>query len=129
MCIQVDAIPCHADRACDQRDFYFSDHRPQSCTNISPSFLLAAIVCFFIGNTVSQFSRYIPSSGGYYSFATRGLRSRSGVMATWSYLACEMLGTAGYTDFLGYLVSEMLQTQFHAHISWWWIALATTAVI
>src|SRR5450432_1966109 len=58
------------------------------------SFLLSTIVCFFIGNTVSQFSRYIPSSGGYYSFATRGLGSRSGFMAAWSYLIYDVLGTA-----------------------------------
>src|SRR5271170_5037695 len=44
------------------------------------SFLLAAVVCFFIGNTVSQFFRYMPSSGGYYAFATRGLGSRRGFM-------------------------------------------------
>src|SRR5215469_8072429 len=50
------------------------------------SFLLTTIVCLFIGNTVSQFSRYMPSSGGYYSFATRGLGARSGFMTTWSYL-------------------------------------------
>src|SRR5947209_7420659 len=42
------------------------------------SFLLSTIICVFIGNTVAQFSRYVPSSGGYYSFATRGLGSRSG---------------------------------------------------
>src|ERR1700751_4554701 len=40
------------------------------------SFLLTTIVCYFIGNTVSQFSQYMPSSGGYYSFATRGLGHR-----------------------------------------------------
>ena len=40
------------------------------------SFLLTTIVCFFIANTVSEFSKYMPSSGGYYSFATRGLGSR-----------------------------------------------------
>ena len=93
------------------------------------SFLLAAIVCFFIGNTVSQFSRYIPSSGGYYSFATRGLGSRFGFMATWSYLIYEILGTAGCTGFLGYLVSDMVQMQFHMHIPWWTIALATCALV
>ncbi|MGD0130146.1 MAG: APC family permease, partial [Terriglobia bacterium] len=36
------------------------------------SLLLTTIVCFLIGNTVAQFSAYLPSSGGYYSFATRG---------------------------------------------------------
>jgi amino acid transporter len=93
------------------------------------SFLLATIVCFFIGNTVSQFSRYIPSSGGYYAFATRGLGSRSGFMATWSYLIYEVLGTAGCTGFLGYLVSDMLRMQFQVNIPWWSFALATSALI
>ena len=93
------------------------------------SFLLATIVCFFIGNTVSQFSRYIPSSGGYYSFATRGLGSHIGFVATWSYLIYEILGTAGCTGFLGYLVSDMLQLQFHVSIPWWSIALATCALV
>jgi amino acid transporter len=93
------------------------------------SFLLSTILCFFIGNTVSQFSRYMPSSGGYYSFATLGLGSRSGFMATWSYLVYEILGTAGCTGFLGYLISDMFRLQFHVNIPWWSIALATTALI
>jgi amino acid transporter len=93
------------------------------------SFLLSTIVCLFIGNTVSQFSRYVPSSGGYYSFATRGLGSRSGFMATWSYLIYEILGAAGCTGFLGYLISDMLKVQFHVNIPWWCLASAATALI
>ena len=93
------------------------------------SFLLSTIVCLFIGNTVFQFSRYVPSSGGYYSFATRGLGSRGGFMATWNYLIYEILGAAGSTGFLGYLLSDMLQMQFHVHIPWWSLALATTALV
>jgi amino acid transporter len=42
------------------------------------SFLLTTIVCFFIGNTVSQFSKYMPSSGGYHSFATRDIIPATG---------------------------------------------------
>jgi amino acid transporter len=93
------------------------------------SFLLSTIVCFFIGNTVAQFSRYMPSSGGYYSFATRGLGARSGFMATWSYIIYEILGTAGCTGFLGYLLSDMLRTKFNVNIPWWLIVLATAGLI
>jgi amino acid transporter len=93
------------------------------------SFLLSTILCFFIGNTVSQFSRYMPSSGGYYSFATRGLGNRTGFLATWSYLIYEILGTAGTTGFLGYLLSDMLRKQLHVNIPWWLIASLTTALI
>jgi amino acid transporter len=93
------------------------------------SLLLATIVCLFIGNTVSQFSRYMPSSGGYYSFATRGLGSRTGFMATWSYLVYEIPGNAGLSGFLGYFVSEMLKTEFNVNVPWWLIALATVALV
>ncbi len=93
------------------------------------SFLLSTIVCLFIGNTVAQFSRYVPSSGGYYSFATLGLGNRSGFMATWSYLIYEILGAAGSTGFLGYLLSDMLQKQFHITLPWWLLAVAATALI
>ena len=93
------------------------------------SFLLTTIVCFFIGNTVAQFSKYMPSSGGYYSFATRGLGSHSGFMATWSYLIYDLLGPAGSTGFLGYMISDMLRTEFGVNIPWWLVAVAAFALI
>jgi amino acid transporter len=93
------------------------------------SFLLATIICFFIGNTVAQFSSYMPSSGGYYSFATRGLGPRIGFMATWSYLVYELPGGAGSTGFLGYILSDMLRTGFGINVPWWLIALIAFAVI
>jgi len=93
------------------------------------SFLLATLVCLFIGNTVSQFSRYMPSSGGYYSFTTRGLGSHTGFVATWSYLIYDFLGPAGSMGFLGYLLSDMLNTQFGVHIPWWLFASATFAIV
>ena len=93
------------------------------------AFLLATIVCFFIGNTVAQFSRYMPSSGSYYSFATRGLGGHAGFMAAWSYLIYDLVGTAGSTGFLGYLIADMLRTGFGLPIPWWLIALVAFAVI
>ena len=93
------------------------------------SFVLTTIVCLFVGSTVFQFSKYMPSSGGYYSFATRGLGSRSGFMATWSYLIYEIIGAAAAVGFLGYLVSDTLKGEFGLSIPWWIIATATTALI
>jgi len=93
------------------------------------SFLLTTIVCYFIGNTVSQFSQYMPSSGGYYSFATRGLGDRSGFMTTWSYLIYDIIGPAGAIGFLGYLVSTTIQDAGGPDIPWWIFALATFAIV
>jgi amino acid transporter len=93
------------------------------------SFVLTTIVCMFVGSTVFQFSKYVPSSGGYFAFATRGLGSRSGFMATWSYLIYEIIGAAAAVGFLGYLVSDTLKGEFRLQVPWWTIALATTALI
>jgi len=93
------------------------------------SFLLATIVCVFIGNTVAQFSKYMPSSGGYYSFTTCGLGSRVGFMASWSYLIYDFLGPAGTIGYLGYLISDMLRGQLNLNVPWWLVALLVFGAI
>jgi amino acid transporter len=93
------------------------------------SFLLTTIVCLFIGNTVSQFSKYMPSTGGYYSFATRGLGARPGFMTTWSYLIYDIIGPAGAIGFLGYLASSTFQMAAGVNIPWWVFALITFAIV
>jgi amino acid transporter len=93
------------------------------------SFLLTTIVCLFIANTVAEFSRYMPSSGGYYSFSTRGLGDRWGFIATWSYLIYDILGPAASSGFLGYLLSDTLHSAFGVTVPWWLIAVATFVVI
>ena len=93
------------------------------------SFLLTTVVCFFIANTVSEFSKYLPSSGGYYSFATRGLGSHAGFMAAWSYLIYDILGPAASTGFLGYLLSDTLHAGFGIQVPWWLITIGTFVLI
>jgi amino acid transporter len=93
------------------------------------SFFLTTIVCFFIANTVSQFSKYLPSTGGYYSFATRGLGPRTGFMTTWSYLIYDIIGPAGAIGFLGYLASTTFQEAAGVNIPWWIFALITFAIV
>ncbi len=101
----------------------------QAGPDMPVSLLLSMVVCFFIANTVAQFSNYMPSSGGYYSFATRGLGSRSGFMATWNYLIYDLLGPAGALGFLGYILSDTLRTQLGVNIEWWLISVVSFAVI
>src|SRR5580704_890322 len=93
------------------------------------SFLLTTIVCVFIANTVSQFSRFMPSSGGYYSFATRGLGVRPGFMTTWSYLIYDIIGPAGAIGFMGYLSSTTIQQATGTNVPWWIFALAIFAIV
>ncbi len=93
------------------------------------SLLLSTIVCFFIANTVAQFSRYVPSSGGYYTFVSRGLGPRFGFMTTWSYLLYDIIGPAGAVGFLGFALSGFLQSGTGISIPWWVFSIATAAIV
>jgi amino acid transporter len=93
------------------------------------SLALSVVVCAFIANTVAQFSRYMPTSGGYYSFVSRGLGPRAGFLATWSYLIYDIVGPAGAIGYLGYSTATFLQSGHYATVPWWVISVATTVVV
>jgi amino acid transporter len=93
------------------------------------SLLLSVIVCFFIANTVAQFARYVPSSGGYYTFVSRGLGPRFGFMTTWSYLIYETIGPAATIGFLGFAAAGFLQRGLGIAIPWWVFSVITTGIV
>lgn len=93
------------------------------------SMLLSMIACFFIASTVAEFSRFMPSSGGYYSFVTRGLGNRAGFLATVSYLAYDVLGSAATLGFIGYIAGQFLIAELNVNIPWWILALCAFAIV
>ncbi len=101
----------------------------QAGSTMPISLLLSVIVCFFIANTVAQFSRYVPSSGGYYTFASRGLGPRFGFMTTWSYLIYDIIGPAAAVGFLGFVMSGFLQSGTGLNIPWWILSIATAVIV
>ncbi|HEY6411125.1 MAG TPA: APC family permease [Ktedonobacteraceae bacterium] len=101
----------------------------QAGSTMPISLLLSVIVCFFIANTVAQFSRYVPSSGGYYTFASRGLGPRFGFMTTWSYLIYDIIGPAAAIGFLGFVMAGFLQSGTGINIPWWIFSIATAIIV
>src|SRR5260370_15712086 len=101
----------------------------QAGATMSISLLLSVIVCFFIANTVAQFSRYVPSSGGYYTFASRGLGPRFGFMTTWSYLIYDIIGPAAAVGFLGFVMSGFFHSGTGINIPCWILSISTAIIV
>ncbi len=93
------------------------------------SLLLSVIVCFFIANTVAQFSRYTPSAGGYYTFASKGLGPRWGYITTWAYLFYDWIGPAGAIGYFGVLSQTFFKSNSGLNIPWWVYSLIAFAVV
>src|ERR1700716_2594727 len=50
------------------------------------AYVVAVIVVLMLGNTLIQFSRHLPSAGGYYTYVSRALGPRWGVITSWMYI-------------------------------------------
>jgi amino acid transporter len=93
------------------------------------SLLLSMLVCFFIANTVAQFARHLPSSGGYYTYVSRGLGPRFGFVTTWSYLIYEIIGPAATVGYLGFAISSFLKAGAAIDLPWWIFSIATAIIV
>ena len=93
------------------------------------SMILSMIACLFIANTVAEFSRFMPSSGGYYSYVSRGLGGAAGFLATVSYLAYDVVGSAAVMGFIGYIAGQFIATELNVHIDWWILSIVAFAMV
>ena len=82
------------------------------------SLALAVLVELVIANTVAEFSRYIPSSGGYFTFVAE-TRTALGIPHRVELLAYDPLTPPAVLGFLGFLMADILQTNTGIDIPWW----------
>src|SRR5258707_6450204 len=47
------------------------------------AYTFGVVIVLMLGNTLIQFSRQLPSAGGYYTYVSRPLRARGAVLPPW----------------------------------------------
>src|SRR5579859_7409044 len=93
------------------------------------SFLLAFIGCLFVGNTVVQFARRLPSSGSFYTFNSHGLGKTAGFFTGWLFWIGYAMLAPGLFDALGAFAHDYVLSSFHTEIAWWIFSLAGLAIV
>ncbi|MGH3273395.1 MAG: APC family permease [Streptosporangiaceae bacterium] len=83
------------------------------------AFLLAFIAALFVGNTVIEFARKLPTAGSFYTFCSRSLGSMAGFFTGWLYAGAFVLLTIGLFTANGDFLNSYLQTTFHWNVPWW----------
>jgi amino acid transporter len=93
------------------------------------SFLLAFIGCLFVGNTVVQFARRLPSSGSFYTFNSHGLGKTAGFFTGWLFWIGYAVLAPGLFDALGAFTHDYVVGTFHADVPWWVFSLVGMAIV
>src|SRR6266849_10941957 len=50
------------------------------------AYVVGIVIVLMLGNTLVQFSKYLPSAGGYYTYVSRALSPRAGFITSWMYV-------------------------------------------
>ncbi len=93
------------------------------------SFLLAFIACLFVGNSVVQFSRKLPSAGSFYTFNSHGLGKPAGFFTGWLFWIGYAVLAPGLFSALGAFAADYTTSTFHANVPWWVFSLVGMALV
>ena len=69
------------------------------------AYLIGVVVVLMLGNTLIQFSRQLPSAGGYYTYVSRSLGARAGFLTSWMFIL--------YSPMAGGVVCERPGVEVH----------------
>ena len=95
---------------------------------MSITYIGGAVLILAIGLTLFQLAREWPSAGGYFTYVSRAIHPRAGMMVGWVYLIYDPLIPGVCGTIVGYLVQTELQA--HEGIDFpWWISTAIFIVV
>ncbi len=102
---------------------------PHAGAALPLSFLVALIVILFVGNTVVQFARVLPSAGSFYTYTSQGLGGSAGFFTGWLFFGAYALLVVGLFTATAAFAHDYVQTTFKADLPWWIFAFVFMAIV
>jgi amino acid transporter len=96
---------------------------PNAGAGLPLSFLGAFIATAFVANSVIEFTRRLPSSGSFYTFASHGLGSGAGFFTGWLYFAAFIMFAIGLFTANGAFLHDYLDSEWSLSIPWWILSI------
>ena len=92
------------------------------------AYVVGVIVVLMLGNTLVQFSKHLPSAGGYYTYVSRALSPRAGFITSWMYVLYSPLSGGPIYGFFGFILAGELKAHYDLNVPWlWWVCIVVGA--
>ena len=72
-----------------------------------------------IGAVLTQLAKLFPSAGGYFTYTSRTLHPRAGLLTAWFYFLYDPLGGCINLAFFGFILQGLLQSRYNFDFPWW----------
>src|SRR5256886_10748469 len=84
------------------------------------AYFIGVVVVLMLGNTLVQFSKHLPSAGGYYTYVSRALGPRAGFITSWMYVLYSPLSGGAIYGFFGFILAGELKANYGVDLPWLW---------
>src|SRR5205809_1730994 len=92
------------------------------------AYIIAVVIVLMLGNTLVQFSKHLPSAGGYYTYVSRALSPRAGFITSWMYVLYSPLSGGPIYGFFGFILAGELKAHYDVNVPWlWWLCIVVGA--
>jgi amino acid transporter len=93
------------------------------------SFLVAFVAALFVGNSVVEFARELPSAGSFYTFNAQGLGPAAGFLTGWLFAFGYALFALGLFTAFGSFAHDYALATFGADVPWWAMSAFAMALV
>jgi amino acid transporter len=104
---------------------------PISGATLPLSVIVALIACMFTAVAIGQLAKHIPSAGGIYTYAARGIGARAGFLVGWFYVAFAVFMPGSLLTLGGWFISGFVKRELGVEIGWeiWGILFAVAVFL
>ncbi|HYY79072.1 MAG TPA: APC family permease [Actinomycetes bacterium] len=93
------------------------------------SVIFALVGCLLVAVSIGQLAKQLPSAGGFYTYASRGLHPAVGFLVGWGYAFVEPLVAPLLYLIFGNVVASTLNQEFGWSYDTWWVVAAVAAAL
>src|SRR4030088_1774466 len=90
--------------------------------------VLALVACLLVAISIGQLARHMPSAGGLYTYAARGIHPIAGFFVAWGFMLAEPIVAPLLYLIFGNVIAVFLQNHFNTPM-WLWAPFAAAAGI
>src|SRR5918912_91530 len=76
------------------------------------AYVIAFLIVLTLGGALTQRAKYLPSSGGYYTYVSRTVHPRAGWLTSWLYFLYDPTGAAINLAFMGFFFESTMKSEY-----------------
>ena len=89
----------------------------------------AFLIMLTIGGTLTRLATKFPSAGGYFTYTSRTLHPRVGLLTAWFYFLYDPLGGCINMAFFGFILEGLLKARYGFDFPWWVSFLVVASLV